>query len=337
MAKHIGKQSMIFTNPISVIESASTVGTKEGQGPLREYFDVILKDNKNKGKNWEQAESNIVKDNINLLIKKSGLKKDAINYIVTGDLLNQCCGSTYGIRELGIPFFGVFGACSTFGEALSLGSILIDSGGAENVIAGASSHFCSAERQFRFPLELGTQRPPTSTYTVTGDGAVILSSNGFGPYVTGITTGKIIDFGIKDANNMGAAMAPAAADVLLQHFKDFDRTPDYYDLIATGDLGYVGKALVEEILVKNGYTLDKNYIDCGVEIYYNKKQDTHSGGSGCACSAVTFSGMLYKKLKNKEISRLLLVPTGALMNTTVIQQGESIAGIAHAVVIENTL
>lgn len=337
MAKHIGKQSMIFTNPISVIESASTVGTKEGQGPLREYFDVILEDNKNKGKNWEQAESNIVKDNINLLIKKSGLKKDAINYIVTGDLLNQCCGSTYGIRELGIPFFGVFGACSTFGEALSLGSILIDSGGAENVIAGASSHFCSAERQFRFPLELGTQRPPTSTYTVTGDGAVILSSNGFGPYVTGITTGKIIDFGIKDANNMGAAMAPAAADVLLQHFKDFDRTPDYYDLIATGDLGYVGKALVEEILVKNGYTLDKNYIDCGVEIYYNKKQDTHSGGSGCACSAVTFSGMLYKKLKNKEISRLLLVPTGALMNTTVIQQGESIAGIAHAVVIENTL
>lgn len=337
MAKHIGKQSMIFTNPISVIESASTVGTKEGQGPLREFFDVILEDNKNKGKNWEQAESNIVKDNINLLIKKSGLKKDAINYIVTGDLLNQCCGSTYGIRELGIPFFGVFGACSTFGEALSLGSILIDSGGAENVIAGASSHFCSAERQFRFPLELGTQRPPTSTYTVTGDGAVILSSNGFGPYVTGITTGKIIDFGIKDANNMGAAMAPAAADVLLQHFKDFDRTPDYYDLIATGDLGYVGKALVEEILVKNGYTLDKNYIDCGVEIYYNKKQDTHSGGSGCACSAVTFSGMLYKKLKNKEISRLLLVPTGALMNTTVIQQGESIAGIAHAVVIENTL
>lgn len=337
MAKHIGKQSMIFTNPISVIESASTVGTKEGQGPLREYFDVILEDNKNKGKNWEQAESNIVKDNINLLIKKSGLKKDAINYIVTGDLLNQCCGSTYGIRELGIPFFGVFGACSTFGEALSLGSILIDSGGAENVIAGASSHFCSAERQFRFPLELGTQRPPTSTYTVTGDGAVILSSNGFGPYVTGITTGKIIDFGIKDANNMGAAMAPAAADVLLQHFKDFDRTPDYYDLIATGDLGYVGKALVEEISGKNGYTLDKNYIDCGVEIYYNKKQDTHSGGSGCACSAVTFSGMLYKKLKNKEISRLLLVPTGALMNTTVIQQGESIAGIAHAVVIENTL
>lgn len=337
MAKHIGKQSMIFTNPISVIESASTVGTKEGQGPLREFFDVILEDNKNKGKNWEQAESNIVKDNINLLIKKSGLKKDAINYIVTGDLLNQCCGSTYGIRELGIPFFGVFGACSTFGEALSLGSILIDSGGAENVIAGASSHFCSAERQFRFPLELGTQRPPTSTYTVTGDGAVILSSNGFGPYVTGITTGKIIDFGIKDANNMGAAMAPAAADVLLQHFKDFDRTPDYYDLIATGDLGYVGKALVEEILVKNGYTLDKNYIDCGVKIYYNKKQDTHSGGSGCACSAVTFSGMLYKKLKNKEISRLLLVPTGALMNTTVIQQGESIAGIAHAVVIENTL
>lgn len=337
MAKHIGKQSMYFNNPISIIETASTVGTKEGEGPLREYFDIVLDNNKNKGKNWEQAESNIVKDNISLLIKKSGLKKDAVNYIITGDLLNQCCGSTYGIRELEIPFFGIFGACSTFGEALSLGAVLIDSGGAENIIAAASSHFYSAERQFRFPPELGTQRPPTSTYTVTGDGAAMLSSNGFGPYITGITTGKIVDYGIKDANNMGAAMAPGAAQVLLQHFSDFNRTPDYYDFIFTGDLGYVGRQLVIEMVNKNGYKLGNNYKDCGIEIYYNKKQDTHSGGSGCACSAVTFAGMLYKKLKNKEINRLLFIPTGALMNTTLIQQGESIAGIAHGVVIENEL
>ncbi len=336
MAKHIGTQSILLTRQVSIIEATSTVGKKEGEGPLRQYFDVVLDDNKDNGSNWEQAESNIVRDNLNLLIKKSGLKKEKINYVITGDLLNQCCGSTYGIRDLNIPFFGVFGACSTFGEALSLGSIIIDGGGGENIIAAASSHFCSAERQFRFPLELGTQRPPTSTYTVTGDGGVMLSANGFGPYVTAVTTGKIVDFGITDANNMGAAMAPAAADVMLHHFKDFNRDPNYYDLIATGDLGYVGKELVIKIMAENGYYLGSNYTDCGIEIFYNKKQDTHSGGSGCACSAVVFSGMLYKKLKTKEINRLLLIPTGALMNTTVIQQGESIAGIAHAVAVENT-
>lgn len=333
MAKHIGEQSMKFTTAVSIIETASTVGTKEGQGPLRKYFDVVLQDNMANGNNWEQAESNIVKDNIKLLLKKAGKQK--ADYILTGDLLNQCCGSTYGIRDLNIPFFGIFGACSTFGEALSLGAILVDSGGAKDVVAAASSHFCSAERQFRFPLELGNQRPPTASYTVTGDGAALVSASGFGPYITGITTGKIVDYGIKDANNMGAAMAPAAADCILQHFKDFNREPDYYDMIITGDLGYIGKDLLLQLLEKNNLDISKNHTDCGIEIFYRDEQDTHAGGSGCACVATVFSGMFYRKLKNKEINRLLLVPTGALMSPTSIQQGESIAGIAHAVAIEN--
>lgn len=337
MAKHLGKQSMIFDNPISVIATASTVGTKEGEGPLRKYFDMILDDNLATEDSWEKAESRIVNDNLNLVIKKSGLKNSDIDYVLTGDLLNQCCGSTYGVRDLNIPFFGLFGACSTMGESLCLGSILIDSGGATNVLVGASSHFCSAEKQFRFPLELGNQRPPSSTWTVTGDGAAILSKNGFGPFITGITTGKIVDFGITDANNMGAAMAPAAADIMVQHFKDFNRGPSYYDMIITGDLGYIGKKLTIDMVSQNKYELGSNYTDCGIEIFDQQSQDTHSGGSGCACSAVTFAGMIYKRMEKKELNKVLFIPTGALMSPTSVQQGESIAGIAHAVVLENSI
>jgi stage V sporulation protein AD len=334
MAVHLGKQSIRLDVCPVITAAAATVGTKEGEGPLRDWFDEVLEDNLAGADSWEKAESEIARRNISLAVKKAGLKNSDIDYILTGDLLNQCCGSTYGIRDMGIPYFGVFGACSTMGEAMSLGAFLIDGGGAKRVIAAASSHFCSAEKQFRFPLALGTQRPQTSTWTVTGDGAVILENKTKGVKITGITTGKIVDMGITDANNMGAAMAPAAADLIESNLKDFGISSDYYDVIATGDLGYVGQALVREMLDEKGIRLGDRYIDCGIEIFDRDSQDTHSGGSGCACSAVVFAGMLYKKLQRGEIKRMLFVPTGALMSPTSVGQGESIAGIAHGVVIE---
>lgn len=334
MAKHLGKASLKFDNKISVMSTSSTVGTLEGKGPLRDYFDNILSDNLLGLKSWEKAESKISTDTIQTAINKANLKPNQINYVLSGDLLNQCCGSTYGVKSLNIPFFGIFGACSTFGEALSLGSVLIESG-AEYVAAAASSHFCSAEKQFRFPLDLGTQRPPTSTWTVTGAGAAVLSNRDEAPYITGITTGKIIDYGITDANNMGSAMAPAAADLVVQHFKDFERKPSYYDMIITGDLGTLGSELMCELVRKQGYDISKQIFDCGISIFDNNELDTHCGGSGCACSATVFSGYIYSRLKKKEINRVLLIPTGALMSTTSIQQGESIGGIAHGIVIEN--
>lgn len=335
MARHVGKQSMEFENDISVISTASTVGTKEGEGPLREYFDVILTDNLMGQESWEKAESKIASDNLKLAVNKAGLNPSDISYVVTGDLLNQCCGSTFGVRSLKIPFFGVFGACSTMGESMGLGAVLLESGGAKYVLCGASSHFASAEKQFRFPMDLGTQRTPTASWTVTGDGAAVLGIKNEHPYIKRITTGKIIDMGITDANNMGAAMAPAAADAIYQHFADFGFKPDYYDVIATGDLGYVGQKLLIDLLKDKGIDISKNHIDCGIEIFDKELQDTHCGGSGCACSAVTFAGMLYNKLRHKNINKLLFVPTGALMSPTSVQQGESIAGIAHCVGIEN--
>ena len=257
-----------------------------------------------------------------------------VDYILCGDLLNQCTGSTFGVRQFEIPFFGLFGACSTMGEAMSLGAMLIDGGFANHVLAGASSHFCAAEKQFRFPLPLGTQRPPTATWTVTGDGAVVLARKGNGPKIVEITTGKIVDMGVTDANNMGAAMAPAAADLLQTHFADTGRTPQDYDVIATGDLGTVGRELVVELLAKAGYEMDSRYTDCGIEIFDNETQDTHAGGSGCACSAVTFCAYFYPRLLSGEIGRMLFIPTGALMSPTSSQQGQSIPGIAHGLVIE---
>lgn len=335
MAKHIGKQSILFEKNISIREASSIVGKKEGEGPLATYFDIIVEDSMFGQNSWEKAESEFVNANIKNLIEKSHLSNDNIDYIITGDLLNQCCGSTFGIKNFNIPLFSIFGACSTMGEALSLGSILIESGGANNVIAGASSHFCSAEKQFRFPVGLGNQRPQTSTWTVTGHGCAIISNNGNGPYIKGITTGKIVDYGITDANNMGAAMAPAAADLILNNLHDFNIQPNHYDLIITGDLGYVGSDLLKNLLKKEGYNIDRQHMDCGIEIYDKEKQDTHSGGSGCACSAVTFCSKILYQFRHNELNRVLFIPTGALMSPTSLQQGENIAGIAHGVIIEN--
>ena len=334
----IGKQTIQFSSPPYILETSSIVGPKEAQGPLAKYFDQCLEDEFWGEKTWEKAESKIIKENVNSVIAKSCIPSQNIDYCFAGDLLNQCISSSFGLREINIPFFGIFGACSTFVEGMSLGSIFIDSGAAKNVLCATSSHFCSAEKQFRFPLELGNQRPPTAQWTVTGSGAAILSNTNLDkvcPQVTYITPGKIVDMGVKDANNMGAAMAPAALDTLITHLQDTGRKPSYYDAIITGDLGYVGKEILTEMAETQGYNIKNNYNDCGVLIFDKDAQDTHAGGSGCGCVGSVFSGYFYKKLKEKSINRLLLIATGALMNSTSSQQGESIPGIAHAIAIEN--
>ncbi len=329
----LGKQTIKFNTPPTITDCNSIVGPKEAQGPLCKYFDQTLEDEFWGEKTWEKAESKIIKENVNALVTKSGISATDIDCIFAGDLLNQCISSSFGLRDCNIPFVGMFGACSTFVESMCMGAIAIE-GFANHVVCATSSHFCSAEKQFRFPLELGNQRPPTSQWTVTGSGATLLSKNGCGPYITNITLGKIVDLGIKDANNMGAAMAPAFADTLLTHFADTGRNPNYYDAIISGDLGKIGKDIAIDIAMSKGFNIKSNYNDCGLLIFDNNSQDTHAGGSGCACCGTVFSGFLFKQLKEKKIKKLLLIATGALMNSTSSQQGESIPGIAHAVSIE---
>ena len=295
----IGKQTVRFNNPPTILECSSIVGPKEADGPLAKYFDKTLEDEFCGEKTWEKAESKILKENVNLVISKSGIPFDKIDCIFAGDLLNQCISSSFGLRDSNIPFFGIFGACSTFTEGLCLGSICVE-GFANNVLCATSSHFCSAEKQFRYPLELGNQRTPTSQWTVTGSGAAILSKSGQGPYITHITPGKIVDLGIKDANNMGAAMAPAFVDTLITHFVDTGRSPSYYDLIISGDLGYVGKDIAIDIAKSQGYNIKSNYNDCGVLIFDKDKQDTHSGGSGCACLRKCIFWLPFQRIKIKK-------------------------------------
>ena len=331
--KKIGKQTIKFDTPPTITECSSIVGPKEANGPLAKYFDKTLEDEFWGEKSWEKAESKIIKENVNLVISKSGIAINEIDCVFAGDLLNQCISSSFGLRDENIPFFGIFGACSTFVESLSLGAIAVE-GFANNVLCATSSHFCSAEKQFRFPLELGNQRPPTSQWTVTGSGAAIISKKGNGPYITHITPGKIVDMGIKDANNMGAAMAPAFCDTLITHFLDTGRNPSYYDAIISGDLGHIGKEIAIDITKSQGYNIKSNYNDCGVLIFDKNTQDTHSGGSGCACCGSVFSGYFFRQLRQKKLKKILLIATGALMNSTSSQQGESIPGIAHAISIE---
>lgn len=330
----IGKQTIKFDTPPTILQTASIVGPKEADGPLAKYFDQCLEDEFWGESSWEKAESKIIKETVNTVVSKSGIANDKIDYCFAGDLLNQCISSSFGLRDSNIPFIGIFGACSTFVEALILGATFIEGGAGETALCAASSHFCSAEKQFRFPLELGNQRPPSSQWTVTGSGAAIVTKNGMGPFITHATPGKIVDMGIKDANNMGAAMAPAALDTLLTHFQDTGRNPSYYDAIFTGDLGHVGKEILIELASTKGYNIKSNYNDCGVLIFDKEKQDTHSGGSGCACCGSVFSGYIYNMLQQKKYKKILLIATGALTNSTTAQQGESIPGIAHAVSIE---
>ena len=329
----LGKQTIKFDTPPSILETACIAGPKESNGPLAQYFDQCLNDEMWGEKTWEKAESKIIKETVNTLISKSNIPSSKIEYCFAGDLLNQCISTSFGLRDLNIPFFGIFGACSTFVEGLSLASVFVENG-INYALCSASSHFCSSEKQFRFPLELGNQRPPTAQWTVTAAGAAIVSKDGNGPFITHITTGKIVDMGIKDANNMGAAMAPAAFDTLMTHFQDTGRNPTYYDAILTGDLGYIGKDILIDLCKNVGYNIKSVYNDCGVLIFDKENQDTHSGGSGCGCCASVFSGYLFKQLKEKKLKKVLLIATGALMNSMSSQQGESIPGIAHAVSIE---
>ncbi len=333
--KRKGKQTVKIDIPISIISTASIVGPKEGQGPLGTYYDMVIEDEMWGEKSWEKAESKMLKETFAKIVNKSGKSMDEINYLLAGDLLNQCIASNFAFRDAGIPIFGLYGACSTMAESASIGTMLINGGFADNVVCITSSHFCSAEKQFRFPLELGSQRPPTAQWTVVGSGGIMLSNQGIGPYITYVTTGKIIDMGIKDSNNMGAAMAPAAADTIVTHFKDTGLSPSDYDLIITGDLGSFGKELCEELVSKQGYDIKNNYADCGMMVYDSEKQDTHSGGSGCGCSAVTLAGYLYQEMKKGRYNNVLFVGTGALLSTTSAQQGESIPGIAHGIAIQN--
>ena len=332
--KKLGGQTVKFENPPKIIATYSIVGPKEGQGPLCHHFDEVLDDDTLGKESYEKAESQMMFTAISESLKKANLKESDIDYLFSGDLLNQIISSSFAAREFSIPFFGLYGACSTMAESLSLASIIMDGGFAKHVVAATSSHFSSAERQFRFPLEYGSQRSQTAQWTVTGSGAVVLGYEGDYPKVTYVTTGKVKDFGQKDANNMGAAMAPAAVDTIVNHFKDTGRNPSDYDVIATGDLGVIGRELADKLIQEFGYDIRKQHVDCGEIIFDNEKQKTEAGGSGCGCSAVVFSGYLYKKLLKKEIRKVLLVSTGALMSTTSSLQGETIPGIAHAVAIE---
>jgi stage V sporulation protein AD len=312
------------------------VGRKEGEGPLRDSFDYINEDSYFGEKTWEKAESTMQKMTLNKALEKASLPLSAVEFIFAGDLLNQCIGSAFSLRDMDIPFFGLYGACSTMAESLALAAMTIDGGFADCTAAVTSSHFCSAERQFRYPLEYGGQRTPTAQWTVTGSGAVILTSDGPGPYIKHVTCGKIVDQGIRDQNNMGAAMAPAAYSTLSAHFNDLAMKPSDYDLIVTGDLGMLGAEILIDFFRNDGIELSHNYNDCGLMIYSRKEQDVHAGGSGCGCSASVLSGYLLGGMRSGRWKKILFAATGALLSPTSTQQGETIPSICSAVSISAT-
>lgn len=325
-----GRQSICFSN-VYIKETGSVVGIKEGSGPLKSDFDVISEDDYFGEKSWEKAESRIQETAIKKALEKSGLKEEDIDFAFSGDLLNQCVSSHYALRSFDIPFLGVYGACSTMVESMIVGSMSVSGGFSQNVVCATSSHFCSAEKQFRFPLDYGGQRPPSSQWTVTGGGCALLTDEKTGVRVKNATPGKIIDMGVTDLNNMGAAMAPAAVDTILAHFKDFGLESDYYDKIYTGDLGIIGSDILCDMLNKSGLDIYAVHEDCGKMIYDTATDDVHSGGSGCGCMASVFCGHIFNELKKGNLKRILVVATGALMNATIVQQGESIPCIAHAI------
>lgn len=339
--KTSGKQSIVFKNPPYIIAEASLVGKKEGEGPLGTLFDQVIEDPMMGKDNWEGAESELMKLAAQKVLMKAGLKNTDIRYLIGGDLLGQLIATSFGIAELQIPLFGVYGACSTMGEAMTIGAILVEGGYADKVLSITSSHFAGAEKQFRFPLDYGNQRPYSASWTVTGSGAVIIADKNTNRkegeqdiVITGVTSGKIVDYGIKDSMNMGATMAPAAFETIKQNFEDFNIKPDYYDMIVTGDLGYVGKNILIELLKEKDYDITDRYMDCGIEIFDKDTQDTHAGGSGCGCSAVTFAGYVTKQLKEGAWKRVLFVPTGALLSQISFNEGNTVPGIAHAVMVE---
>lgn len=329
-----GVQSFEFDKPAYILDAACIAGKKEGEGPLGPLMDEIVEDPYFGKNSWEEAESYLQQLTVEKLLEKTTLSKTSIRYLFAGDLLGQLIATSFGLMNFEIPLFGLYGACSTMGEAISLAAMCVSGGFANHVIAMASSHFASAEKQFRFPLEYGNQRPLSATWTVTGCGAVVVSDKPSSVRIAGMTTGKIVDFGVKDSMNMGACMAPAACNVIYQNFMDFGYGAQDYDKIITGDLGYVGRTILLDLLKEKGFDITSQYTDCGIEIFTAESQGTDSGGSGCGCSAVTLCSWILTKLKKKEWKRVLFVPTGALLSTVSFNEGQSVPGIAHGIVLE---
>lgn len=328
-------QSIIFKNPICIAETATIAGPKEGEGPLKEYFHNILDDDMLGQKSFEKAEIRIHTCVIKNLLNRCKLNENDINCVISGDLLDEIIGSNYTMREFNIPYIGVYSACASFAEALILGATMIDTGHMEKIICSTSSHFSTAERQYRFPLELGSQRTPLAQWTVTGAGCCLLTSENLSKIkITSATIGKVVDYGVTDANNMGAAMAPAALDTIITHLMDTDRDINYYDLIATGDLGHGGSRLLQKLLQEKGYNMKENYNDCGVLIYNREAQDVQQGGSGAGCANLVFNSYIFTQMRRGRYKKVLFVPTGALVSKISSLQGETVPAIAHALSIE---
>jgi len=333
--KTVGAQTRRLRTCPSVLSFAAVGGRFEGEGPLREYFDELSEDHFFGEKTWEKGESTMQRHALSRALEKVGLKVSDLGLIFAGDLLNQCVGSSFALRESRIPFYGLYGACSTMGESLSLAALMLDGGYASCAAALTSSHFCTAERQYRMPVPYGSQRTPTAQWTATAAGCCILSNEGKGPAVTHAAIGRIVDRGITDANNMGAAMAPAAYDTLRALFSDTRTSPADYDLIVTGDLGRLGHEVVTDLFARDGVDMTKNYKDCGLLLYDLERQDMHMGGSGCGCSAAVLNGYLLRGMREGKWNRIVFAPTGALLSPTSAMQGESIPGVCHAVILEN--
>ncbi|MBU5627652.1 stage V sporulation protein AD [Oscillibacter sp. MSJ-2] len=335
-SKQLGKRTVAFASPPSVISFSNIGGKMESRGPLADYFDELDQDSFFGEKTWEKGESAMQKRVLNRALQKAGMAPADLDYIFAGDLLNQCIGSSFGLREFGVPFLGLYGACSTMGESLAMAAMAIDGGFATLAAAMTSSHFCTAERQYRMPVPYGNQRTPTAQWTATAAGCCILGAQGDGPYITHATCGRIVDLGISDVNNMGAAMAPAAHDTLLSFFQDTNTSPSDFDLVVTGDLGALGHEILCDLMAQDGVRMGKNYKDCGLLLYDLEQQDMHAGGSGCGCSASVLNGYLLRGMREKRWKRILFAPTGALLSPTSSFQGESIPGISHAICISNT-
>lgn len=331
--RRVGQRTWAFEHPPVILATAGIAGPMEGRGPLGDRFDEVLPDQILGQKSWEQAEVKMMERAVSRALTKAGLREGDIDVLVCGDLLNQLGASTFAARTLDMPFLGVYAACSCWTEGLSVGAALIDGGFASRAAVATSSHHLSAERQFRYPIEFAVQRVPTATWTVTGAGAAVIAREGDGPRITHATLSRLVDAGFKDPLDLGSAMAPAAADTLAQHFKDTGRLPQDYDLILTGDLGRVGKPMVEALAAEVGFNLTPVLDDCGIRIY-DEAQDVHGGGSGCACSALTFSADVMPRLADGSLGRVLLCATGAMFSPTSYQQGESIPCVAYAVALE---
>ncbi len=328
-----GRQSFFLEDPPVITAWASVAGKKEAEGPLGHTFDVKNRDAYFGQKTWEQAEKHMQQQALKKLASKAGMGQKEFDLVFSGDLLNQCIGSSFTLRNTGIPHLGLYGACSTMAQSLLLASMAVGGGFAQKVVAMTSSHFASSERQYRFPLGYGGQRTPTAQWTVTGSGAALVCPEGSGPKITGCTIGTVTDLGIKDANNMGAAMAPAAYATIRAHFDDMKTAPEDFDLIVTGDLGQVGKEMLLELARLDGVSLGGKLTDCGTLVFDNTKQDVHAGGSGCGCSAITLCGYLLDQLNTGKLKKILFCGTGALLSPTSTQQGLPIPGVCHGVCI----